>query len=143
MRVGVTAGRFSPKIRPNRFLGFSRGFHFLVFSSPPFHTLVLDISKPVRPLIPMSGILIMQTHHTKQHTFLPVPSVGIGYLVFLQPPPIIPFSLSHITTPIKFKCQVQQEIHRRKPLNPRNCLRKSWLVARSVTTESGSRELIA
>ena len=30
MRVGVTAGRFSPKIRPNRFLGFSRGFHFLV-----------------------------------------------------------------------------------------------------------------
>lgn len=33
LRVGVTAGRFSPKIRPNRFLGFSRGFHFLVFSS--------------------------------------------------------------------------------------------------------------
>ena len=31
LRVGVTAGRFSPKIRPNRFLGFSRGFHFLVF----------------------------------------------------------------------------------------------------------------
>ena len=30
LRVGVTAGRFSPKIRPNRFLGFSRGFHFLV-----------------------------------------------------------------------------------------------------------------
>ena len=32
LRVGVTAGRFSPKIRPNRFLGFSRGFHFLVHS---------------------------------------------------------------------------------------------------------------
>lgn len=30
LRVGVTAGRISPKIRPNRFLGFSRGFHFLV-----------------------------------------------------------------------------------------------------------------
>ena len=32
LRVGVTAGRFSPKIRPNRFLGFSRGFHFLVMN---------------------------------------------------------------------------------------------------------------
>ena len=35
LRVGVTAGRFSPKIRPNRFLGFSRGFHFLVTLTLP------------------------------------------------------------------------------------------------------------
>ena len=35
LRVGVTAGRISPKIRPNRFLGFSRGFHFLVMAAPP------------------------------------------------------------------------------------------------------------
>mgnify|MGYP006967685451 CR=1 FL=1 len=49
LRVGVTAGRFSPKIRPNRFLGFSRGFHFLVW--------VLD--QPIREMIDITLLILL------------------------------------------------------------------------------------